>query len=334
MNRLFRLAGAAGSAGFIGGASRHGCLHTSLLEDVWLVRRGGALSADRHVPYNHSYEDVLDVPRMRADGDCGRPWAVPSMPRSLPRTPTRWGPVLREQALMLRFSMFGIPVGVHWSFPLIGILVIGSNPLELVAAFVIGVFIAVLAHELGHALTARAFGAKSIKVTLFGLGGLTQYPVKTPLTAGQQFLIAASGSAVGMAIGGGVFVSRHAGFVRDLPDFVYAVGVGVVIAGLLWGALNWLPILPLDGGNMARYALAIATPTYALRIAKGLTIVTAAVIIYVAINLWDNTFGAVFVGIIALQGLQIPERTSPEPKPRAVTDPGSLLSIFDDEPKG
>jgi membrane-associated protease RseP (regulator of RpoE activity) len=235
---------------------------------------------------------------------------------------------------MLRFSAFGIPIGVHWSFALIGVLVIGSNPIQLVVAFVVGVFIAVLAHELGHALTARAFGARSIKITLFGLGGLTQYPVQTPLRAGQQFLIAASGSVVGMIVGGAVFMMRHASFVHDLPDFVYAVGVGIAVAGLMWGALNWLPILPLDGGNMARYALAMVTPRYALRIAKVLTVVAAAVVVYLAINLWDNTFGAVFVGIIAMQGLQMPDHTSTKPQRKPAPDPGSLLSIFEDDAQG
>jgi Zn-dependent protease len=236
---------------------------------------------------------------------------------------------------MLRFSILGIPVGVHWSFAIIGILVITNNPLDLVVAFVIGVFIAVLVHELGHALVARAFGARSIKITLFGLGGVTQYPVSTKLSAGQQFLIAASGSAVGMTLGGTVYMLRHSSLAHDVPRFVFAIGVGVVIAGLLWGALNWLPILPLDGGNMARYALATVTPQYALRIAKVLTVITAAVVVYIAIEWWDNTFGAVFVGIIALQGLQTPEtRTTAPDRPRPTeSDPTSLLSIFDDDPQ-
>jgi membrane-associated protease RseP (regulator of RpoE activity) len=103
------------------------------------------------------------------------------------------------------------------------------------------------------------------------------------------------------------------------------------MAGLLWGALNWLPILPLDGGNMAWHALEFVTPRYALRIAKGLTIVTAMAVIYLALNVWDNTFGAVFVGIIALQGLRMPERDAParaRPRP-APADEESLLTIFD-----
>ncbi len=235
---------------------------------------------------------------------------------------------------MLRFSMFGIPVAVHWSFLFIGILAMGQ-PAELIFAFVVGVFIAVLAHEMGHALTARAFGAKSVTVTLFGLGGLTQYPANTPLTPGRRFLIAASGSAVGMTLGGAVFLTRNTAFARDLFDYGRMIGVGVVIAGLLWGALNWLPILPLDGGNMVRSALDAVTPKYALRITKALTIITAAVVAYLAIDLWDNTFGAVFLAIIALQGLQTPEADAParaRPRP-AAADETSLLSIFDEKPE-
>lgn len=234
---------------------------------------------------------------------------------------------------MLRFSVLRIPIGVHWSFALIGILVIRNNPLELVAGFVVGVFVAVLAHELGHALTARAFGAESVKITLFGLGGLTQYPITSRLTAGQQFLIAASGSAVGMTLGGAVYLLRDTSLASDVPDVVYAVGVGVAIAGLLWGVLNWLPILPLDGGNMARYALELVTPVYALRIAKALTVVAAAIVVYLAATVWDNTFGAVFIAVIALQGLQTPEHhgsTQPQ-QPSVQPDPSSVLSIFEDE---
>ena len=234
---------------------------------------------------------------------------------------------------MLRFSVLRIPIGVHWSFALIGILVIRNNPLELVAGFVVGVFVAVLAHELGHALTARAFGAESVKITLFGLGGLTQYPITSRLTAGQQFLIAASGSAVGMTLGGAVYLLRDTSLASDVPDVVYAVGVGVAIAGLLWGVLNWLPILPLDGGNMARYALELVTPVYALRIAKALTVVAAAIVVYLAATVWDNTFGAVFIAVIALQGLQTPEHHgSMQPQqPSVQPDPSSVLSIFEDE---
>lgn len=232
---------------------------------------------------------------------------------------------------MLRFSFLKVPVAVHWTFALIGILVIGVYEPAEVVGWIVGVFLAVLFHELGHALTARAFGANPVKITLFGLGGVTTYPANTPLTPGRRFLIAASGSAVGMALGGSLYLARNSEPLASLFPFGRAMLSGFIIAGLLWGALNWLPILPLDGGNMAWHALEVVAPRHALRIAKGLTIATAVVVAYLAIDRWDSTFGAVFVAIIAMQGLRIPEPAS-QPKPRPRPSPAAdtdLLSIFD-----
>ena len=232
---------------------------------------------------------------------------------------------------MLRFSLLRIPVSVHWSFALIGIFVLGDLDIAEVVGWVVGVFLAVVAHEMGHALTARRFGADPVTITLFTLGGLTQYPANTKLTPGRRFLIAAAGSAVGMTLGGLLFLARDTGLVRGLFPFAHFVVWGFIMAGLFWGVLNWLPILPLDGGNMAWHALEFVTPRYALRIAKALTIVTAIAVAFLAINVWDNTFGAVFVAIIALQGLRMPERgaaAKPRPQP-APAEEESLLSIFD-----
>lgn len=200
--------------------------------------------------------------------------------------------------------------------------------------WVLGVFLAILFHEMGHALTARHFGAHPVKITLFTLGGVTQYPADAELSPGQRFLIAASGSAVGMTLGGSLFLARGTAFFTDLFPFAHFVVSGFIIAGLFWGALNWLPILPLDGGNMAWHALELVAPRFSLRIAKALTVVTAAAVAYFAIEVWDTTFGAVFVGIIALQGLRIPERGA-TPAPSRRPEPAaeeSLLSIFD-QPK-
>ncbi len=241
--------------------------------------------------------------------------------------------ITKGPTLMLRFSVLRVPIAVHWSFAFIGILVIGQFEPPEVVGFVVGVFVAVLSHEMGHALTARRFGAKAVTITLFGLGGLTQYPADTPLTPGRRFLIAASGSAVGMTLGGIFFLTKNTDFAVSMFPFGRAVMWGIIVAGLLWGALNWLPILPLDGGNMAWHLLEIVSPRYALRIAKVLTAVTAAIVAYFAVTAWDNTFGAVFLAVIAMQGLRIPERNAtvrPRPTP---TDAASLLSIFDDGPE-
>lgn len=238
---------------------------------------------------------------------------------------------------MLPFSLVGIPVRVHWSFLLIGLFVMDQLRIAELVGWVGGIFIAVVAHEMGHALTARRFGAHPVTVTIFMLGGVTMYPASTKLSPGRRFLIAASGSTVGMILGGALYLLRDTGFMRDLFPFAHFMVWGVIFAGLFWGALNWLPILPLDGGNMVRHGLEAIKPRYALRIAKGLTVVTAAVVAYLAITVWDNTFGAVFIAIIALQGLRIPEhggvsKPVSRPQQESPTGQGSLLSIFGDPP--
>jgi Zn-dependent protease len=234
---------------------------------------------------------------------------------------------------MLPFTLFGIPGRVHWSFPLIGIFVLDQLRGSELVGWIVGIFIAVVAHEMGHALTARRFGAHPVTVTIFILGGVTVFPADTEMTPGRRFLVAASGSAVGMVLGGALYLARNTAFMGDLFPAAYYMVWGIIFAGLFWGALNWLPILPLDGGNMVRHGLELFTPEYALRIAKGLTVVTALVVAYFAMAA-DYAFGAVFVVVIALQGLRIPEqRPVSDSEPHSAdgpADPGSVLSIFDE----
>jgi stage IV sporulation protein FB len=233
---------------------------------------------------------------------------------------------------MLRFTFLRIPVAVHWTFGLVALFVLGQLDVVEVVGWMVGVFAAVLLHEMGHALTARRFGAGPVTITLFALGGVTMYPSAVPMSPGRRFLISGAGSAVGITLGGAVWFAERAGALDGLFPFARAAAYAFMIAGLLWGVLNWLPILPLDGGNMAWSALELVSPRHALRVAKGLTVVTAAAVAFVAVRL-DNLFGAFFVAFIAMQGLRIPERgeaPSP-PRPRPGSD-DSLLSIFDQPP--
>ncbi|MSY11870.1 MAG: hypothetical protein F2673_01930, partial [Actinobacteria bacterium] len=93
----------------------------------------------------------------------------------------------------MRFTVLGIPVTVDFFF-VIGLVMIwswaGGNRAGLFAAVLVGVF--TLIHELGHALTARRFGARSA-ITLNLLVGWATYAAPRPLTRRQRNLIGLAG---------------------------------------------------------------------------------------------------------------------------------------------
>ena len=71
------------------------------------------------------------------------------------------------------FRIFGIPVRVEPFFVVVAALFgIRLEPLWVVFAWVVIVFVSVLVHELGHAVTYRALGQRSA-IVLHGFGGFT-----------------------------------------------------------------------------------------------------------------------------------------------------------------
>jgi len=153
---------------------------------------------------------------------------------------------------MIRFSIFGIPVRVHPFFWLTLAIIGGAlwadsaQDILRIGLFVLAGFISIMVHELGHALTARKFGAHS-EIVLQAFGGYAAYS-GVRMTRPQSFTITAAGPAVQIALG--VLVL---GVLRQLsgisPDVAYFLLV-LVWVSLVWAVLNLLPILPLDGGQM------------------------------------------------------------------------------------
>ena len=96
---------------------------------------------------------------------------------------------------VLRFRLFGMPVTVRGSFLLIAAIIgfIGvGNPQRTIALIAV-IFVSILIHELGHAVTARMYGSE-VAIELNGFGGLTRWTVpQGELTPGRRALIAAAG---------------------------------------------------------------------------------------------------------------------------------------------
>ena len=152
---------------------------------------------------------------------------------------------------------FGIPVYLDISLVVLLALFVmdfGSPTLGLACALVLAVSITL--HELGHALTARAFGYDTHDITLSLLGGCASL-VGMPRKAYQEFLVALAGPLVSFALVGIGWAA-----VTFLPienDWLLGVLVYVFWMNLILGAFNLLPGFPMDGGRIFRSVVRIFT---------------------------------------------------------------------------
>ncbi len=215
---------------------------------------------------------------------------------------------------VLKFKLFGMPVTVRPSFLLIAALIgLGGAPeVSRTVAWVAIAFFSILIHELGHAVTARRYGAP-VAIELNGLGGLTRWALPPDeVTPGRRALIAAAGSAVGVLFGGMVWlVGSQTGPHVGLTAFVLR---NLVFVNLFWGLLNWLPIRPLDGGHLLESLLAKIAPDRADGIAKVVFAITAGVAAGLALY-FNLIFVAILAGWLFISEVTAGRSDRPQPAP-------------------
>ena len=161
----------------------------------------------------------------------------------------------------------GTAVRVHVTFLLflafIGILVYRANGPAAAwdtLAFIILIFMCVVAHEFGHVLMARRFGARTRDVTLFPIGGVATIE-RIPEKPSQEILVALAGPLVNLLIA--VVVMIFYGHSLSQQDF-NAIGnsetslaLRIAAANLMLMTFNLIPAFPMDGGRVLRALLAL-----------------------------------------------------------------------------
>ncbi len=215
---------------------------------------------------------------------------------------------------LLRARVLGFPVHLDLSFILI-MGIFGYRPGVSATWFVLWLLItplAVLVHELGHAVTARAAGA-SPEIALAGFGGVTTFSPPGPLSRARSLGISLAGPLVGLAIGAVLLLVDR--MVRPSLDTgswqADALGIGIWTC-IGWSVLNLLPVLPLDGGQAMRELLPGTSGVRSRRAA--MVSVAVAVGIAAAAYLWlGQPFLALFMVFFAVSNVMSLRSGSAQP---------------------
>lgn len=162
-------------------------------------------------------------------------------------------------------SIFGIRIGLHYSWFLIALLIVfslssqfhASNPQwgdGVIATLAIGTailfFVSLLLHELAHSLVATSNQLPVKEITLFALGGVSQIE-KNPTSPKVEFWMAFVGPLTSAVIGASCLALAHAiGDPKSDPWMAMLLWLGYI--NLMLAGFNLLPGYPLDGGRVLR----------------------------------------------------------------------------------
>lgn len=163
--------------------------------------------------------------------------------------------------------LFGSELRVHATFFLILIWIgwigyaEGGTPAAVEnVIFILALFACVVAHEYGHALTARRYGIRTPDITLLPIGGVARLE-RMPEKPAQEITVALAGPAVNVVIWA-VLMLALGGRSMPLDDIVSSGGTFESFLARLAGVnlflavFNLLPAFPMDGGRVLRAALA------------------------------------------------------------------------------
>jgi len=105
--------------------------------------------------------------------------------------------------------------------------------------------LSLLVHELGHYITGTLLGERIVGLELTPFGGILSYmPGETPHKGIRGILVAVSGP-----LANGLLLVLSS-FEKIIPGLPAELRQEIILANLAMIALNMLPVLPLDGGQI------------------------------------------------------------------------------------
>ncbi len=207
----------------------------------------------------------------------------------------------------------GIKIYVHWSFVILVTWVTFAawtrnhswNHALFATAYILLLFVCVVLHEFGHALTARRFGIRTQDITLLPFGGVARME-KMPEKPSEEFLVAIAGPAVNVVIASALLAVHYFFSIplRFQPDLDLLTGINLLtllmFVNAFMAVFNLIPAFPMDGGRILRAALAAKFPhPQATQIAARIG--QAFAVVFVLVGVFSNIW-LVFIGIFIYMG--------------------------------
>lgn len=183
--------------------------------------------------------------------------------------------------------LLGIPIKVApavWLMVLFALMSGGGNPAARpmgIAILLLILLVALMLHEMAHALVAKRLGLHVLDITIWPLGGAARMEGLTGQSK-QEALVAAAGPFANIALGGICLL-----FPGPIP--ADAAWINLVL-----GLGNLIPAFPLDGGRILRAWLARRSPlvdaTHAAnRFSRWLAFIAL---------MFCFAYGALFIGLV------------------------------------
>ena len=190
------------------------------------------------------------------------------------------------------FNAFGIPIYVDLTF--LGIVLLCTISMGI-SGIIFSILLAfsIVAHEYGHALTARMFGFRTNDITLSILGGCASL-LGMPKDTAEEMSVAVMGPVVSFLLFG-------------IGGILYSiVGINVLAAfaatNLVLGIFNLMPGFPMDGGRVLRAILCsrmsrVKATEWAMKVGRGFACLLA---LYGLVMICMGNFGGACSILIAV----------------------------------